>query len=76
MGNQKGGKVNRGYEGALTGVMKENNWGLEAQITALRLKFNPRASKLTKHRSLALSWPLPLSPSDTYIYSHRGNGFR
>ena len=40
------------------------------------LKLNPRASKLIKHRSSAPSGPLPLSPSHTHIYSHRGNGYR
>ena len=53
-----------------------SNHSLEAQIPLLMLKFNPRASKLTKHRSSAPLGPLPLSPSHTYIYSHRGKGYR
>ena len=60
--------------------LKSQPWGLnhplEAQITASWLKFKPRASELTKHRSLAPSGPLPLSPTHTHIYSHRGNGYR
>ena len=53
-----------------------SNHSLEAQIPLLMLKFNPRASKLTKHRSSAPSGPLPISPSHTHIYSKRGNGYR
>ena len=39
------------------------NHSHEAQVPLLMLKFNPRASKLTKHRLSAPSGPLPLSPS-------------
>ena len=40
------------------------------------LKSQPWGSNLTKHRSLAPSGPLPLSPSHIHIHSHRGNGYR
>ena len=40
------------------------------------LKFKPRASKPTKHRSLAPLGLLPLSPSHKNICSYRGNGYR
>ena len=40
------------------------------------LKFKPRTTKLTKHRSSPPSGMLPLSPSHIHIYSHRGNRYR